>query len=90
MSNVITIEPTKFESVRDGTITYGYRIYDDHEAVYCNLWESIPDDDMEVLTQVDVGADVATRGMLDFVAEEELGIFIGETYYEWDQIKHLF
>ncbi len=28
--------------------------------------------------------------MFDYIAEEQSGLFIGEEWYEWEQIKHLF
>jgi len=89
MSNLAVIVPTKFECVRTGAVTLGFRIYDDYGAEYCNLLESIPDDDIELLEEVvklvgDVG-----QGILDSVVENELGISIGDAHYEWDEIKDI-
>jgi len=90
MSNQVTIEPTKFENVRSGSVTKGYRMYDDYGATYCNQWDSIPDDDLAVLAKVLEDVDNTGEGMLESVEEHESGISIGGEYYEWDQIKHLF
>ena len=49
MSNRICIEPTEFKNVRSGTVSYGYRAYDDYGNTYDNNWDAIPDDDLEVL-----------------------------------------
>jgi len=90
MGNRVTIEPTKFENVRSGESTYGVRVYDDHAQSYDNNWESIPDDDLEVLKLVTYCSDEAISAMMSFVQENEKGIEIGDTWYEWEQIKSIF
>ena len=92
MSNRICIEPTKFEDVRTGHVSYGYRIFDDHGSAYGNLWESIPDDDLHVLQMVvDDREDnnFVLNSLLDWIQEKETGITIGDTPYEWEQIKDI-
>lgn len=91
MSNRAVLEPTKFISVRSGRESYGYRFYDDYAGTYCNNLDSIPEDDLEFLKLVmESGLDEVGRGIMDFIIEEEHGVYIGDTWYEWDKIKHVF
>ena len=39
MSNCVNIVPTQFVNMRDGTSTFGVRIYDEYDCMYSNLWE---------------------------------------------------
>lgn len=87
--NRVTIEPTKFHNQRSGEITFGFRMYDDEGQSYDNTWESIPDDDLEVLDKVMQSDDFQVIGMLDFLLEHGLGLNIGNIFYAWDNIKHL-
>ena len=50
--SVITIEPIKFEDQRIKNVTFGYRLYNDYGTIYDNIWESIFDDNLEVLSKV--------------------------------------
>lgn len=49
MANAINIESTTFNST---TKSYGYRMYDDYDKTYCNMWDSIPENDLEILEKV--------------------------------------
>ena len=89
MSNLVTIEPTQFTNTRSGESTFGFRAYDDYGQTYGNIFESIPDDDLEFLTLVAKDPDDILSGMLDSVRENEKGIKVGETFYEYDEIKHI-
>ena len=64
-------------------------MFDNYGQVYDNTWESIPDDDLEVSTKVMESEDRHIVNMLDFLHETGIGLFVGDTWYEWDQIKHL-
>jgi hypothetical protein len=88
--NQINIEPTRFESVRTGDVTYGVRVYDSYANAYDNLWESIPDDDLEVFALVRDSDNDQIVAMIDFLLEHQNGCYIGGEWYEWEQIKHLF
>lgn len=92
MSNYVTIEPTEFVNVRTGEKSYGVRIYDEYISAYDNIWESIPDDDLEVLERVlkDNNTGGAIYEALSFVSENQQVLYIGGMQYEWDQIKDLF
>lgn len=91
MSNQVTIQPTKFEDVRTGDVTYGFRAYDDYGQSYGNTMDSISDDDLEFLREVcekyySVLGDQYLVSLLDSVVEMEKGLYIGDTYYEYAQI----
>ena len=90
MSNRISIEPTKFEDVRTGEVSLGVRVYDNEECLYDNSWDEIPDDDLEVLRVAYEQASVGVRALLQYVWESERGMYIGGTWYEWDEIKSAF
>ena len=86
--NRATIQPTKFENVRTGEISYGVRVYDNYGQTYDNCWENIPDDDMEVLQMAMELEDQAIVAILHEVVLGN-GVYIGQEWYTWDQIKHL-
>ncbi|HIJ11252.1 TPA: hypothetical protein HA278_04300 [Candidatus Woesearchaeota archaeon] len=90
MSNQITIQPTKFVNVRSGSSSLGVRVYDSYGQSYTNTWESIPDDDFEILKLVMELDDEVVRSMMDFIQEDQKTIDIGGAYYSWEEIKHLF
>lgn len=89
MSNRVTIQPTKFEDTRTGETHKGVRVFDNYGQSYDNTWESIPDDDMDIIAKVMESGDEVIVGILDFLHENGGGIFVGDVYYEWEQIKHL-
>lgn len=87
MSNRVSIVPTEFVNVRSGNKTFGVRVYDDEGQSYDNTWESIPDDDLDVIEKVLQSDDMNIRGIMDFVRENEKGVEIDGTWYDWDEIK---
>jgi hypothetical protein len=90
MSNRPAVIPTKFEDVRSGHVSHGFRIYDEYGKDYGNLFDSIPDDDLEFLKAViDSGLSDTGKGILDWCREEQVGLHIGDQFYEWDEIKHI-
>jgi len=86
---MICFEPTKFENVRTGGVSRGFRAYDDNAAAYCNNWDAIPDDDLDFLAKVIEDADDTVQAMLDYMQEHEKGCDIGGEWYEWHQISRL-
>ena len=90
MSNQVTIQPTIFEDAGTVIRTYGVRIYDYYDCYYDNTWESIPDDDMEIFINCLRIDNDCVRAMFDFILEEEHGVIIGETWYDWNEIKEYF
>jgi hypothetical protein len=83
------IEPTEFINTRTGDRTYGVRVYDDYFATYDNTWDSIPDDDMEILKTVLKMDGTEIQDMFNNVQENEKGIGIGDNWYDWDEIKDI-
>jgi hypothetical protein len=76
--------------VRTGNITFGYRAYDDEGGTYHNAFETIPDDDLEFLKLVlESGVDEQLSAMLDYCRDTEHGLYIGDTWYEWDKVKSI-
>ena len=91
MSNRLYIEPTIFTNQRTEIVTYGVRVYDDYFSSYDNTWESIPTDDMDVLSQViNENNNVEIGIALDDIEANKQGLDIGGSWYDWDKIKHLF
>jgi hypothetical protein len=83
--------PTKFVDLRTGQETFGFRAADDYDQAYNNTWDSVPEDDLEFLRQIiEDSTDEKVQSMLEFVEENENGVYIDKTYYSWDEIKHLF
>ncbi len=89
MSNRVTIQPTKFENTRTGEISVGVRVFDNYGQSYDNTWESIPDDDIDVIARLIESEDFAIVAMLNWILENYAGIYVGDIYYTWKQIKHL-
>lgn len=93
MSNRLVIQPTKFINLNNGVEdgpTYGVRVFDEYGCSYCNAWDSIPGEPLEILRKVCVEMnDENTMAMLDNVQENELGLNIGDDYFEWEQIKDI-
>jgi hypothetical protein len=88
--NKVTIEPTEFINIRSGSKTLGVRVYDDNTQAYDNNWEEIPINDLDVLEKVLELDNDEISIMLDFVKENKMGIDIGGTWYEWEEIKDCF
>lgn len=88
--NRVTLQPTIFENHPSGSKTYGYRMYDNDGQTYCNMWESIPDDDFESLKLAIEDGDYVAQDMFGYIIEHGCGLYIGDEWYRWDAIKHLF
>jgi len=72
----------------NGDISYGYTIYDEYGHNYCNIHPSLIEDDLELLEDAITSGDRETREML--MHAKEHGIEINDTWYEPEQIQHLF
>jgi hypothetical protein len=90
MSNRICIEPTEFVNVRAGVKSYGVRVYDTYGCGYYNCWDSIPDGDIEVIRQtIEIDID-PIKDTMNWIAEQHCGVYVGDSFYEWEEIQHLF
>jgi len=94
MSSSVTIQPCKFINHPTNEESFGYRCYDEYAAVYNNLWEK-EDLDLPPTTVLKnvykdaVGNDDLSL-IFDFVIDNELGIFIGNVWLEWEEIGYIF
>ena len=89
MSNRIELVPTLFTNVRSGETSYGYRLYDDADNVYNNMWDSIPDDDLDCLRKMVEEAGDREYPFLSYLREYTCGMSIGGTWYEWEEIEDI-
>lgn len=83
--NRVYIEPTKFTNLRGGEEYFGWRAYD-------NTWEKadISDDDVAFLKRVlKMNDDEILWSMLDFCAEHERGVYVGDTFVDWPELSLL-
>jgi len=90
MSNRLCIEPTEFKNTRTGEVTYGVRVYDNYGKAYSNTFESIPDDDMEILKMVVAKHDDDINDMFLTANDYKTGMTIGDTFYPHEQIEQYF
>ena len=90
MSNHICIIPTNFVNARSGNVSYGVRVYNDHECVYDNSWMGIPVNDLDILRETIISANNAISNLLDYLKKQKQGCEIDETWYDWDEIKSVF
>ena len=84
--NKINLVSTKFTNIKSGEESFGYRIYDDYSSEYNNLLDTPIDDDLDLLAQ----AIEDSHEMLDFVRENETGVDINGTWYDWEEIQPVF
>lgn len=92
MSSFITIQPCRFVNYPSEETSYGYRAYDDYASVYNNLWkkEDLDLTNIEIVEKIYIeeGSDEIEL-MFEFIIENELGIFVGDNWLNWDQIKSI-
>lgn len=88
MSNRVHLNAVKMEYL-NGYVVYGYTISDDEALSFDNNAEAMIKDDLELLRYVKKTADTAAKAMLDFIQENEKGILINNSWYDWEQIKQV-
>ena len=86
MSNLAVLNGTRFKDCNGET--KGYRIYDDYGNAYNNTLESIPTG-LDLLSLAMESEDEVTIAILDSISENEKGISIDGTFYEWYDIREL-
>jgi len=89
MSNRVTVQATVFKNHPQGLETFGYRMFDDYDQTYDNTFDAVPDNDLELLRHALANCDGIAGSMLEYVEENNTGIYIGDTWYDWDEIRHL-
>jgi len=96
MSDKVNIQTTEFKNVPSGSVTRGVRVYDEQHSVYDNSWESIPQDDIEILEMLlelhpcRFGSRDEISQLMNDVSTMETGVIINGEEYEWDEISDLF
>ena len=96
--NRVVLQTTVFTNYPSGDKTYGYRIYDGHGQSYHNgirNWSAgdipnFPEDDLDILRDViEAGVDDITSDMFSFIAESKSGMYIGDNWYDWGELKEI-
>ena len=91
MSNRYCVERLEIKFIATNEVDKTLRVFDDYETNDYIL-ETFPDDDLECLKmcieqQLEKQFDYHT---LDGLFEDQKGVDIDGTFYDWDEIKHLF
>ncbi|KKK83555.1 hypothetical protein LCGC14_2792210 [marine sediment metagenome] len=93
MANAIFIDVNKVENLISKTIHYEIKAWDSYNLSDLSITEEeIPNTDLDSL-KLCIENSQDFEKMLDIMAaivEYESGVTINATYYDWDEIKHLF
>ncbi len=94
MSNIITVQYTKFENLdHDGNPVkepmFGFRIYDDYGVGYENTFDSIEDLKEQVNTDTLLGVIHGIKGFEDVDETSCNAICFNGDYYYWDKDGNL-
>lgn len=90
MASKVTLIATTFDEHVCGTKTHGFRMYDDYSQAYDNNSESPIEDDFDLLRYALTCSNSDIKAMLDFIAENEMGMMINSQFYDWEEIKDCF
>lgn len=97
MSNKANIQQQTATVRHTGETSKEVVVFDDYGIGIINLdsySDNFYDDDLELLATVvqvvDEGGLDNIRGILDNVQENETGIYIEGTWYDWEEIKQVF
>lgn len=87
MSNSITLVGTTFSNTGGGYETYGFRMYDDHDAAYCNIMSkeqaNASNEDLLRMASNDF-CDDSISAMIDFALE--YGMLINDTWFSSEEV----
>ena len=86
MGNRVELVGTTFINTT-GKQTYGFLIYDDYESAFCNQLDAPVEDDFELLRQAILHETPQSEGLL---ATASSGCCINGTWYDGDEIEHVF
>ena len=89
VSNRLCVQPTEFKNYKSNDVTLGYRIYDDYGQYYNNCWDSIPDNDFDILRKVLEDDSEALMDMIAFLQYNCEGLYIGDNYYEYEEVASI-
>lgn len=97
MSNRACIQPTKFVNIGgdedENSVTLGVRVYDEYDSGYINTWNEIPKEPKDILLKVlkeVVGCEGGIADILGFVNGQEIGLYIGDEWYPWEDVADVF
>ena len=88
MSNQIYID-----AVSKDNSTHGFRAYDDYSSCCAFNWEKLPDDDLvffEDIITSEYGYPPEFRDLIEFAAENDKGITIRGTYFDWSELEPIY
>jgi len=94
MSNLININVNKVENVVTKVVYYEIEAFDNyiHDSI-CIEEEQISKTDIDILQYLIDYSFYESGNIYDIVSsmhENQKGVSINNTYYEWEEIKHLF
>ena len=69
--------------------SYGYRLFDDYGQTYCNIGSYLIEDDLELLQFAMENSDDYSRTLFKFLIEDQKGLNINNSWYDFDEIKHI-
>lgn len=86
MANRVYLLSTTFKDVSGES--YGFRVSDEYDKAYYNMLEHLVNDDMKIL-KIAIETDEFSQ-FADFLRDNELGLTINDTWYDWSEIKEFF
>jgi hypothetical protein len=89
MASSCFIEIIKFTNVRTGQISYGVCIFDRYSRLYINLGDSIPILHLDLIRLLIKDHFSETSEFWDFAFTCQKGVFVEDTYYEWNVLEPL-
>jgi hypothetical protein len=91
MSNRISLTATTFIDHPNDDKSFGFRMYDDFGQTYNNCCDSLITDDFDLLQYAYNNQDEVSGVMFEWISENGgHGMYINDTWYEWDEIQHIF
>lgn len=94
MANIFFIDVNKVENIVTKTICYEIKIWDSYNNSSFSIEEEeIPDNDLDALQHcIEIGSDMSQNvcDIVDAILEYKKGVNINSTFYDWDEIQHLF
>ena len=92
MSNRASITSTHFVNPVTKDVCYGVRVCDDYGHGFIDWWsqEELPEDPIELLKKVWKYQDETIRGVLEWLQENHIGLYINDKWFEWEEIAAVF
>lgn len=94
MSNRVNIERRKIEKIRTGRTWFEVYISDDYNSGSIEF-NSLLENDLDLLKEC-LSVQYLSQyckevsSLLDHIDEFERGVYIDDTWYDWEEIKHVF